>query len=303
MTNIKYGGDGSSYEWTEIAFPKPFINSTSLAVTPIEILDCNDQICAHGSSFVYIFNGSKYLVTAWHNISGKNFFTRERNPNGLIPIKFIIYKPGFEQNGTNLKIMSNSLEINLDEDGLKIIDSPPNVFGADVDIAVLLLSISDSKFGKFSAKGLDDFTWGIPAATDLLIRTSAGSDVFLLGYPLDAYSGQKTPIWKRGIISNEPTFSIEPKCSFLIDVNSARGMSGGPIVRRVTTAVFNNLEDGVIEEGFVERILGVYSGRVILGSKSDIQSDSGFVLGYGWPIDIVNEIINSQQSLTMLVNE
>lgn len=315
MSDIIYGGSGSAEEWTRKAFPKPILNSNSLAVTPLEVLDFKGQIFAHGTAFVYILGGEKYLVTAWHNVSGRHFFTRKLNSSALIPHKIQIYSPGFSQEGNLLTVKSNPLILEIGDEGQKFLDSPPNVFSADVDVAVIKLPIFNDKRGSFTTVGLNEFDWGISEKKGTPLRTSAGSDVFVLGYPLSSYTGQKTPIWKRGIIANETSFAIEPQCAFLVDVNSAKGMSGGPIIRRITTMVADNKDDGVIQEFFTEAVVGVYTGRAQTkedtksnGGSSDhsklpnqwmaTQANAGFVLGYGWPIDIVHEIIDTKQSLS-----
>lgn len=113
-----------------------------------------------------------------------------------------------------------------------------------------------------------------------------GADVFVLGYPLSSYEGLRTPIWKRGAIASEPSFKIEPQGTFLVDVNSAGGMSGGPILRRVATMTADNKDAGVIQEFYDEMLIGIYSGRALSASEGS------FVLGYGWPVDMIHEIIS-----------
>lgn len=41
MSDIAYGGSGGSREWSSRAFPETPLHASSLATTPLEILDLN----------------------------------------------------------------------------------------------------------------------------------------------------------------------------------------------------------------------------------------------------------------------
>jgi hypothetical protein len=264
-------------------------HSFSLAVTPLEVLDLEGNGFTHGTAFIYRVGGYPYLVTAWHVASGRNFFTRKLNPEAHIPNAFRVYAPGFQQDGETVTLSSNAFTLDLTEDGVARLESPPTVFGTPVDVAVGRLPISSQKSGTFTSGGLNEFEWGIEERLASPIASMIGADVFVLGYPLSTYEGLRTPIWKRGSLASEPTFAIDPKCTFLIDVNSTGGMSGGPIVRRVAIATALDQASDTIAETYDEAVIGVYSGRTLSGS------DKGFSLGYGWPIDVVHAIIESGQ--------
>ncbi|XHS01583.1 hypothetical protein ACFB49_31900 [Sphingomonas sp. DBB INV C78] len=177
----------------------------------------------------------------------------------------------------------------LKEDGQDILKSPPEPFGFPVDVAVGKLPIEINKDGTFTSKGLNKFEWGFRPRTEKPIQSMIGADVFVLGYPLMTYEGMRTPLWKRGAIASEPCFEISPRGAFLIDVNSAGGMSGGPIIRRISAFAAENKDNGVIQEYYDESLIGIYSGRALS------ISESSFVLGYGWPIDMVHKIIMNNQ--------
>jgi len=286
---IKYGGSGSSATWSSRAFPDAHVHSLSLAVTPLEILRLDGTLHAHGTAFIYRVAESLYLVTAWHVVSGRDFFSRKLNSDGLIPASFALYTPSFEQEGDILHIRSNRFSLELERAALDKLESPPQVFGAPVDLAVAKLPMSTTKSGSFSSKGLNEFQWGFPERTTPPLQSMIGADVFVLGYPLRTYEGLRTPIWKRGSLASEPSFQIDPLGAFLVDVNSAGGMSGGPIVRRVTILTADNKDAGVVQEFYDEAVIGIYSGRALS------KDESSFVLGYGWPIDLVHEIIATGQ--------
>jgi hypothetical protein len=286
MTDIRYGGSGGTHEWSEIAFPSPPVHVLSLATTPIEVLDLEGNVFCHGTGFAYRRDGAAYLVTAWHVVSGRNFFDGKLNPKGLIPNRLRIFIPSFTQTGEILKISSNSFELMLSEKAIKTLAKPPQPFGFPVDVAVAKMSILATKSGSFTSKGLDEFSWGIEERTRSPIQSMVGANIFVLGYPLSTYEELKTPIWKQGSLASEPSLSVSPQGAFLVDVNSTQGMSGGPIVRRVNTFTADNKDAGCIEEFYDEMVIGIYSGRVLS------KKETSFVLGYGWPIDFVHKVID-----------
>jgi Trypsin-like peptidase domain len=289
VTVIRYGGSGGSSAWSSRAFPDTPLHASSLATTPLEVLDLTGNRFSHGTGFVYRLDGRLYLVTAWHVLSGRDFFTRKLNPQGLIPSTIRFFAPAFRQQGEALEIRSESIILDLTAGGQDILGSPPEPFGFPVDVAVAKLPLTTTKAGEFTSKGLNDFSWGFEARTRSPIQSMIGADIFVLGYPLGTYEGLRTPLWKRGILASEPCFEIFPRGAFLVDVNSAVGMSGGPIVRRVATFTADNKDEGIIQEIYDEALIGIYSGRALSASESS------FVLGYGWPIDMVHKIIAEGQ--------
>ncbi|HZG09540.1 MAG TPA: hypothetical protein VEZ70_11235 [Allosphingosinicella sp.] len=289
MSNIKYGGSLSSAEWSARAFPHSAVHASSLAVTPLEVLDLDGHVHAHGTGFVYRIGGRPYFVTAWHVLTGTNFFSGQKNPTGLIPRQVRFFAPTFSQVDAKLNLGSVPFILDLKEKALEILANPPTVFGVPVDVAVGELPVHVEKAGLFTSKGLNEFEWGFAERAETPIHTMIGAEIFVLGYPLTTYEGLRTPIWKRGALASEPSFAIEPKCSFLLDVNTTGGMSGGPIIRRVTTMTAHNQDEGVVQEYYDEAVIGVYSGRALS------PKEPSFVLGYGWPIDLVHEIVRTSQ--------
>lgn len=286
MTDIKYGGSGGSHAWSEIAFPSPPLHTSSLATTPIEVLDLEGNVFCHGTGFAYRRKGAVYLVTAWHVVSGRNFFDGKLNPNGLIPNRLRIFVPSFAQTGETLTISSNSAELLLSDEAIETLVKPPEPFGFPVDVAVAKIPFRTTKSGIFTSKGLDDFSWGIDERTHAPIQSTVGANIFVLGYPLSTYEELKTPIWKQGSLASEPSLSVSPQGAFLVDVNSTQGMSGGPIVRRVSTFTADNKDTGCIQEFYDEMVIGIYSGRALS------KKEASFILGYGWPIDFVHKMID-----------
>lgn len=290
MSDIKFGGAGSNDEWSQMAFPKPPVSTVSLAVTPIEVFDLHGGKVSHGTGFCYKIGEERFLISAWHVFSGRDFFTkRELSKELLIPKHFRFYAPSFKQTGPRFVWEAKSFDLNFDES--LSFDEPPVVFGVPVDVAVIRLSIETSKGGAFTVDGANEFDWGIDEEKAPRLTSKVGSDIFVLGYPSSNYSGAKTPLWKRGALASEPTLAIEPKGSFLVDCATGAGMSGGPIIRQISQGVQPSDDGQTYIERNYQKILGVYSGR------SQGFGGENLNLGFGWPIDFVHEIIKTEQTL------
>jgi hypothetical protein len=60
-------------------FPDEKIDATSLGVTPIELLanDGSKAVITHATGFFWEQAGRKFLVTAWHVLTGRDPFSGE----------------------------------------------------------------------------------------------------------------------------------------------------------------------------------------------------------------------------------
>jgi hypothetical protein len=125
-----------------------------------------------------------------------------------------------------------------------------------------------------------------------LARFGAGDDLFILGYPKGISGGLHYPIWKRGSIASEATFSEEgpPRC--LIDASTAAGMSGAPVLFRSSAYMVNsaNLPHGQYAYQIgstVQEFVGIYSGRL----KALADEPMGAQLGVVWLKEGVEAVV------------
>lgn len=210
-----------------------------------------------------------YLVTNWHNLSGKNALTGKHidqtyaaEPDRL---SFLAYK--------NMDF-SNVVEFTIlirDKDGNPEWMEHP-LHGRAVDVVCL----------KLHPQIAQCVLW-INQFIKQKMQLSITDEVFVLGFPL-GINVSRTPIWKRATIASEPGLHADNLPKIYVDTASAKGMSGAPIVRRTN---FNSTGWANIQVSaeIMYDVIGVYSGRVVRNGSLDAQ------LGVGWKTDVIEEII------------
>jgi len=106
--------------------------------------------------------------------------------------------------------------------------------------------------------------------------------VSIIGFPLGFTSAGFFPIWKTGHIASEPNLDYQGEPLFLIDATTRGGMSGSPVVLRLTGG-YKKKDGSVImsSSGCKTLFLGIYSGRLPRDSE----------IGRVWRPRLVNEIL------------
>lgn len=291
--NIIFGGSGSvgSDPWNP--FSNSPIHPISVHSTPINILNYHLEPFKIASGFYLELAGKNYLISNWHVFSGRDFFTRDIDKTtGFVPKNFALhtfFALGAEAG--DIQAGRQNWHLSLTDDEIERVARPPIVDGVEIDVSVYELPMITEKTEQEVFRGSKDLTLGY-VPIQVIAPPVIGDEVFVVGYPLSKFEGLMTPIWKRGTIANEPSLSIRPQGAFLVDVNTTSGMSGAPIVLRQSL-----VRSGMIALGGtnkVDIVIGIYSGRVLTADKT---SQDAFSLGYGWTIDKILRIINTNQTI------
>ena len=257
-----------------------------LTYVPIHItIRYEETDLAIGTAFFYSFDGQDYLITNWHNVTGrKPSDNTVISESGGIPDNLLLRIPYREQqeNGpTLLKWIPDSLKLYEDAERQEPSWLEHPVYGRRVDAAAIRIE----KLGATSA---------VPANAESLdlsnLRLLPGMDVFVLGYPRGISGGGRFPIWKRGSIASEPAVHIDDLPKMFIDTATREGMSGSPVFAQETG--FWAPEGAELPSGGVfgrgNRFLGVYSGR--LGEDPFLAQ-----LGIVWKEEAISEIVKSEK--------
>lgn len=235
------------------------VDPLSFCVAKLE-LTFNEITAALGTCFFWSKNSSIYLVTAWHNFSGRNPITgRHLSPKTLIEPNHCEF---------NLFIGGGTLERRLCKTPIR--DSASNQplwlihpnYKRSIDIAVLPIYGLDSVLVRpINQEKL----------VDLSLRVT--EDAYVLGYPhgVDVYL---TPIWKRASVASEPQLPVEGLPLSYIDSPSTKWMSGSPVVA-VRVSQFSDDRSRLVERNVQKSFVGVYSGR--LGEYNAFRSRLGRV--------------------------
>jgi Trypsin-like peptidase domain len=247
----------------------PAIDQCSVAAIPVEMF-FNGTNLSVGTAFVWAEGDRFFLITNWHNVTGKDPNTGKH-----------LSKTAAEPN--RLKVWFNE----KDKLGNKVAKFVPvrdssgaplwfvhPAHGNQIDIVALPLE-----------KYPDVEMYPINTMPNRDLAVQIGRDVFVLGFPFGIRPGG-FPIWKRGSIASEPEITPIAQLHMFIDTASRPGMSGSPVIRRSwnTHAMADgNTELGV---GAATKFIGVYSGRTASQDPLDAQ------LGLIWSASFVAEIVS-----------
>lgn len=245
------------------------IDQYSVGAVPIEML-FNTTSLSIGTGFIWSHGAKNFLITNWHNVSGKDPNTgMHLSPSAAEPNRLKIW---FNQKGQLGNKIPKLVEIR-DPDNVPLWYIHPS-HGSKIDVIALPLGIyTDVEMYSINTMPHDN----------LLIQI--GMDVFILGFPFGMGPGG-LPIWKRGSIASEPDVAALTQLHLFVDTASRPGMSGSPVIRRSwATHMFadNNVSLGT---GTATKLVGVYSGRTATRDPLDAQ------LGFVWPASLLPEIVS-----------
>ena len=196
-----------------------------------------DQLLAIGTGLVARTpQGQLFLLTALHNLTGREPDGRCKSPTGALPNKLQLTGYYFQ---TELLLYSNTNNP-LTEPPLFLQHSR----GPSVDVGALALGHRVPSTSSLDPSFLD------PTSYARFVRIEIAQMCFVVGYPEDLFirhsANAVLPIWKTGHIASEPRAYVDDLPKLLIDAATCSGMSGSPVYAR---------------DGQRNRLLGIYTGR------------------------------------------
>lgn len=211
--------------------------------------------------------GRTFLVTAGHNLSGRDSITNSPlSPTCAIPDCLSVW---FHHQDTDEERWTELTLPLLDKKNKSLWLAPLN---PAIDIAILEFS---PRSALVPTLNLDKYS-GLPSV-------APGKHVHVIGYPLGEASHGHFPIWNTGSLATELVIDFKGLPSFLIDCTSRKGNSGSPVLAETgymaTATGFDR------EHHFPElSVLGIYTGRL------DDRSDLGVV----WKLPAIAQIIEAR---------
>ena len=183
----------------------PVTIQEKLSWVPIQIeILYNEEVLGLGTAFFYSENGKTYLITNWHNVSGRNPETLKAiHKDAALPNKLKLFYP---MNAGNIKELPegastigwNAVLLELYENEKPVWFEHPS-YGKKVDAIAIELNVDDTELYVANSPELD--------LTKITLRPSL--DVFVLGYPRGLTGGARFPVWKRGSIASEPEIDLD----------------------------------------------------------------------------------------------
>ena len=287
--------------------PKHGIRST-YSQCPFQLLihDQHGAVLSSGSAFFFETAGDWFLITNWHNVSGRHFLTRAslsspiREPISLTA-KLSSYAIGDRDRG-KFGIAPHPIPLYRGEHPVWF--EHPDL-GPTCDVIAIPMTRPEScpEFMHNAANRI----------SEVEIPIEPGCTVFVVGFPQAISVGFGLPLWKSGYVASEPHYDIDLAGNlqayggltggtrvpaFFIDAQTRAGMSGSPVFARYygiwdmkdpyrkvdpDEPGFWNRDDVAIWGSQGTQFVGCYSGRVM-------TTESEAALGLCWRADTIQAI-------------
>ena len=260
---------------------------------PMKIQICDEAGSASlGTGFFYYFSHQPdewFFITNWHNVSGKNFLTKE-------PIFKKLQKPTYlevvlikklaviSHNPKQIAYEPFLYRINLydTEDHPQWLEHPK--LGSNCDVVAIPIRIQQKEQEILMQKPINSIPYDP-------VPVEPGSTIFIIGFPRGV-TVKHLPIWKSGYIASEPSYDItigrDMKASyeqkkvlngytlpaFFIDSQTREGMSGAPVIVSYkgpwspSDPNNKNINEIMKRKDFIltgegQQFIGCYSGRFV----------------------------------------
>jgi hypothetical protein len=257
------------------------------AVTHLELL-YNDARLGTASGFFWRVADRVFLISNWHVLSGRDRHTQQpcHKESGALPnrLTMLVYRRTSESDANGyfqMDVLGATLPLLVD-------GNPPLALWLEhphlhrqVDVAAIDVTAALRGGEPIHYRTANDLE------PDALVDPRAGDDAFVIGYPLGIVGGSPVPAWKRASVATEPFIDPGGLPQVFVDTATRSGMSGSLTIARRTVLGPYTKRDGSKSDSlvaFVERILGVYSGR--FGKEQELAQ-----LGVVWKRQLIDEVI------------
>lgn len=238
-----------------------------------------DAVLSSGTGFIVERDGAHYLVTNWHNVSGRSPIDGNCLSQSLaIPDMLSTLLRA----KNDLRVCTREhLPLYFDEDMQEPVWYEHPTHGHKVDVvAIPLQECISERYSLFPINHID---------FDDKFKTEVADDAFVVGYPFSDTPAAQLPIWKRASIASEPDINIDGLPKLLVDTATRSGLSGSPVIMQrigIHGATGGKITGSEII-GRIRNFIGVYSGRI--GSD-----ETKAQLGVVWKASVINEIIDGR---------
>lgn len=238
-----------------------------------------DTVLSSGTGFIYSKDGADYLITNWHNVTGRNPIDGNCLSDSLAVPDMITTL--FRVKGNPVSSRREHLALYRDDAMQEPSWLEHPSYGCKVDVVALPLPaylVDSYQFFPINAVTFDsDF------------KTKVADDAFIVGYPFSDTPYLQLPIWKRASVASEPDIDLDQLPKFLVDTATRSGLSGSPVVMQRTG--IHGKSGGTITGseliGTIRNFIGVYSGRV---GTDETKAQLGVV----WKAHVIDEIIDAK---------
>lgn len=238
-----------------------------------------DAVLSSGTGFLYECGDTRYLVTNWHNVTGRNPLTGACLSETLAVPDMI--STMFRLKEQPASCHREEIRLYLDDQMRAPAWYEHPKYERAVDVVVI--PVSDALASAYQFFPIN----AIPFDTQY--KEEVADDAFVIGYPFSDTTYLQLPIWKRASIASEPDVDIDQLPKLLIDTATRPGLSGSPVVmQRVGIhGMKGEKVTGTEVIGRIRSFLGIYSGRVGI---DELKAQLGIV----WKARVIAEIIEAK---------
>jgi hypothetical protein len=229
-------------------------------------LQFGEKILAHATGFIVRGSRNTWLVTARHNLTGRNPNTGKcLSKTGGVPDRLTVCHHSADGLGSWIEI-TRSL---YDADDRPLWREHP-LYREEADIAAVEIQ-PDQSLLLFSGAydGMDTLYYQTDR-TYFEMANYPSSRVSVIGFPFGKGAPSNFPVWTTGFVASEPELNNDGLPLFLIDCRTRPGQSGSPVVIFSKGSFIDNEGGQVFVDGGgpIVKPLGVYAGR--MNEESDI---------------------------------
>lgn len=263
-------------------------------------------VISTGTAFYYVLDEEWFLVTNWHNLTGRHAFTKRALSRPLRVPEYLKAKFATLYGGTGA-FTTTAQRVDIYEGSQPMWFEHPELSSTCDVIALPLDRPPNCPPYMHNAANMISST---------RIPVEPGCTVFIVGFPMSINVGIGLPIWKSGYIASEPYYDVTiggdisdlgglqgglRVPAFFIDSQTRSGMSGSPVFASYTGAwdtrdpygplKFDDPDfwnrDDVVLGGTAKEFVGCYSARIA-------DKEQGAALGLCWRKDVIDLICSSR---------
>lgn len=262
----------------------------------------DQTILAVGTGVLYEHTGNTYIVTAWHNFTGRHTETFScLSQNQAIPNNVIAEIPFVS--GQLVARIGLSIPL-FDHEKASFLIHPKNWPRIDVvaipfdqdEIHMLEATLPDGSTLKFPFQRnreepvmevcpVQNFEYK-HTAVDLWFKAlDVAEELYIPGFPENISDVYGSPVWKRATTASSPRQGWNKEPKFLVDCASKGGMSGAPVFYHNNHGQIRVNGNSYSFSTPASILTGIYVGRI--GGTTEFEAQIGVV----WHRSVINEII------------
>lgn len=277
---------------------------------------------AIGTGFIYLHKSQHYLITAWHNVTGRHPETlKTLSHMGAIPDHLAV---NIKIEGGGVVLRERLILPLFGEESTNYFIHPIN--SPRIDVVAIPFNPKEPHIANLpNENGVPDplrlYLAGDPEYVNTEIfpiqnfllennnlvkgwfeKVDVTDELFIPGYPMNVQDQTYEPVWKRATVASSVQTGWNRERKFLVDSASRSGMSGAPVLYYNSSGLVRYGSHSYQLGKPAAILAGVYVGRIGNGisrthktnKTSNLSMDIDAQLGIVFNATVIDEIIEGQ---------